>query len=83
MDGIFCIYSQVMLDEEEKKAPVKMSEEMEQKVGKAEAGEDAKVASEMMGELEALLSGGPPPSSKSQKRYTLLCIPFIHEICFR
>ncbi|XP_076460598.1 LOW QUALITY PROTEIN: ATP-dependent RNA helicase DHX8-like [Babylonia areolata] len=65
-----------MLDNEKK--PQKLEEEpavevKEEKpptgtVGKEGSSEDAQIASEMMGELEALLAGGPPPSSKAKKR---------------
>lgn len=59
-----------MLEKEETEVKVNRVEEVEQ--NKAEVGEDAQVASEMMGELEALLTGEPRPSSKSKKRYALL-----------
>lgn len=70
VSGGCVLFTQTMLEKEEKEVKVNRVEEVER--NKAEVGEDAQVASEMMGELEALLTGEPPSSSKSQKRYALL-----------
>ena len=70
VSGGCVLFSQTMLEKEETEAKVNRVEEVER--NKAEVGEDAQVASEMMGELEALLTGEPRSSSKSKKRYALL-----------
>ena len=76
--------TQSYLDEEEKAtvAVKKEAEDSNFRPVDPDGGEDAQIASEMMGELEALLSGGPPPS-KSKKRSVGCCFSLhFQQFCF-